>query len=963
MFEPGPEATDGESSSSYCPPSTDEVLDALVRHALDLDPPQRRSYLREACAAHPSRGPDLLHRAQALIADGEATDSLLRSGGALLPGALSFDALVSSPSGQPATSSSFTDRPPSRVGRYRLLEELGRGGMGVVYLAQRDDGTVEQEVAVKLLPTGAHPAALDLFLRERQILADLEHPSIARLIDAGITPEAQPFLVMERVEGEPLDRHCDEHDLDLRKRVGLLIEVCAAVEAAHRRLIVHRDLKPSNILVTAQGRVKLLDFGIAKLLGSSSPQPTEPAGPVEAPSTTAATACFLTPQYASPEQVRGKTVAVASDIYQLGLLAFELLTGNRPYELRGLSPAQAEQRICTEPPPRPSSTCDHPRDSEADYRPRPRELAGDLDAIVLKALRKEPDRRYGSVAELREDLQRYLSVFPVAARPDTWQYRLSKLLQRHRLVVAIAATAGLVILSLVTAFTWSLAQERDQTLRAAHRAEAERQRAEEQRQETQEVVDFLVGLFRASDPYATGPRVATADGTGNRQLLARDLLNRGAEELATAFPERPSLQARLLQTVGAISSSLEEFQRADPLLRRALVLRESVPGDRRQEVAEAAYDLGRHLLQTRQWDEAAVQLQRSLRLRRQVFGPRHPLVADAALELANVRHRQGRYAESEQLLQEVVAIHAALGTAGSEQSLATLFRLGQSRLERGDLEAAEEIFQRSLRIARAHREPTSPSVANALKLVARCRVEQGDPRSALPLFHQALEIYEQRFGADSLEASNVRQNLAVTHYELGDVESTLRLLREALVTVEAKVGASSLDALALRFNLAALQLESGDPAEAELELQRLRPLLRQHLAPTHKLTLLNDLTLGRALLGQGKDHQAQRLLRSTLDALEENFGPRGQYVDEALLVLAEARHRLAEPHRAEALYRRALDLRRSTLAAGAPEIAEAESALAAFLRAEGRESEAADLEAQVEALQAGTSQAEALGAS
>jgi serine/threonine-protein kinase len=944
--------TGSQTTGSRRPPSTDEILDTLVRHALALNPGDRQEYLRRSCADESSRGPALLRRAQALIADGEATDSLLRSGGAF------------SPARRASRQEEELDEPASttalpagtRVGRYRLEEELGRGGMGVVYLARRDDGAVEQEVAVKILPTGAHPTALDLFLRERQILADLEHPSIARLIDAGITPAGQPFLVMERVEGEALDHYCDGHGLDLRGRVALLIEVCAAVEAAHRRLIVHRDLKPSNILVTTQGQVKLLDFGIAKLLAASTPQQaslSERSGSPErsiqigASGTTAATARFLTPQYASPEQVRGQTVAVASDVYQLGLLAFELLTGHRPYELRGLSAAQAEQRICTEPPPSPSAACAPKASSSTEYCPRPRELSGDLDSIVLKTLQKRPDRRYGSVAELREDLQRYLSHFPVAARPDTWQYRLGKLVQRHRLAVTTAATAGLVILGLVAGFTWSLAQERDQTLRAAHRAEAERQRAEERREETQEVVDFLLGLFKASDPYATGPR-SGGDGEagGNRELLARDLLSRGAQQLDTAFPDRPLLQARLLQTVGAISSSLEEFDRAGPLLRRGLVLRESVPGDRRSEVAEAASDLGRHLIQTRQWDEAAHHLARSLRLRRQVFGPHHRQVADATLELANVRHRQGRYAESEALLQEVVTTHTVLGTTGSEQALRTLFRLGQSRLERGDLEAAEEIFRQAVEIARTHRGATSTSLATALKLLARCRVEQGDPRSALPLFHQALEIYEQRFGSDSLEASNVQQNLAVTHFELGEVETTLRLLREALITVEAKVGANSMDALALRFNLAALQLESGGFAAAEIELRRLRPLLRNHLAPTHKLTLLNDLTLGRALLGQGKVRPAQALLRSTLEALEANFGPRGQYVDEALLVLAEAHHRLGEPHLAEALYRRALDLRRSTLDSGAPEVEEATAALAAFLRTEGREAEAAELESR-----------------
>src|SRR5215210_2267496 len=319
-----------------------------------------------------------------------------------------------------------------RIGAYRVLAELGSGGMGTVFLAARADAEFERQVAIKVIRRGLDRAEIvSRFRQERQILAGLDHPNIARLLDGGATEEGLPYLVMERVEGVPIDRYSAEASLDLPGKLGLFLKICAAVQYAHRNLIVHRDLKPSNILVTREGEPKLLDFGIAKFL--------EP-GPAEG--LTISGERLLTPDYASPEQVLGEPITTSSDVYSLGVLLYQVLCGRPPYRIAGRTPQELERVVCEEEPLPPSRTLSRGSDTEKLRE----QLRGDLDNIVLKALAKEPARRYASVEHLSEDLERYLTGRPVLARSGGWWYRSGKLLRRHRLA---AAAAGAVALSLI----------------------------------------------------------------------------------------------------------------------------------------------------------------------------------------------------------------------------------------------------------------------------------------------------------------------------------------------------------------------------------------------------------------------------------------------------------------------------------------------------------------------------------
>ena len=416
--------------------------------------------------------------------------------------------------------SSPTEMTDTRVGPWRLLDEIGRGGMGTVFLAERADGEFEQRAALKLLrPAIATDEALRRFEQERQILAGLTHPGIARLLDGGRTADGHPYLAMELVDGLPIDRYCRERELTVRDRLAVFLQVCHAVDHAHRHMVVHRDLKPSNIIVSAQGEVKLLDFGIAKLLQTDLSPGT--------PAMTHTVARVLTPEYASPEQIHGPTVTVASDVYQLGLLLFELLTDRRAQPLRDASPIEIERLVCDTLLARPSAVVDDPR--------RARLLRGDLDSIVQQAVRKAPEERYASVERLIDDVERHLSGKPVVARGDTLAYRAGRFVRRHRLSVAAAAVAVVLLVAWAVTATLqarTIARERD-------RARAEAVKAEQ-------VKDFVLRLFQNADPSAAR----------GETLTARELLDRGWAGIEAELAGQPAVQAELLTTVGEIYREL-----------------------------------------------------------------------------------------------------------------------------------------------------------------------------------------------------------------------------------------------------------------------------------------------------------------------------------------------------------------------------------------------------------------------
>ena len=485
---------------SPSPTDRHQWIDALFDALLDLPPDEQMAFLDRAAANNP-----------------ELHDEVLL----LLRAHRRAEGFLDSPA--PGVANVLFPSAPDRIGPWRIVERIGQGGMGAVYLAERADGQFEQRVAVKLIHH-ATPGLIRRFLEERRILALLEHPGIARLIDGGVTPGGLPYFAMELIDGEPLTRYCDRHDLSLHQRLELLDQVCDAVSYAHHHLIIHRDLKPGNILVTPAGRVKLLDFGIAKVLsgGNGGPHPD-----TQVPA--------MTPEFAAPEQVKGEAVSTATDVYALGVLLYLLLTGSYPYDVRNKSLVELIRIVCEEDPPRPSIRAPH----------LARRLRGDLDLIVMTALHKQPARRYQSPADLAEDLRRVSEGRPILARGDSAGYRLRKFVARHR--VAVATAAGLVALLAAGA-------ARERTLR---------QRAEAEARKATAVGEYLVGVFEVGDPYALERR----DG---REITARALLDQGARRVDSTLAGQPDVQAQLRTVLGRAYTNLGLFDQATALLQRSL---------------------------------------------------------------------------------------------------------------------------------------------------------------------------------------------------------------------------------------------------------------------------------------------------------------------------------------------------------------------------------------------------------
>ncbi|MEP7097758.1 MAG: serine/threonine-protein kinase, partial [Dokdonella sp.] len=537
------------------------------------------------------------------------------------------------------------------IGSWRAVRELGRGGMGVVLLVERADGQFEQRAALKLIKRGMDSeAVLARFLRERQILARLSHPNIARLLDGGLSADGRSYFVMEYIEGAPLLDYCAQHALGLSARIDCALQICAALQFAHRQLVVHLDIKPSNVWVTESGEVKLLDFGIARLLGGDRMGATTQTG--------SAHGGALTPAYAAPEQLRGEPVSTASDVYSLGCLVYELLTGRRAFDVDDTASHDALRNALDRAQPDPPSRAATRGASDASAPVSPRSLRGDLDTIVLKALQREPERRYTTIEAFAQDLRSHLRGRPIAARRDSALYRTGKFVLRHRVGVALAGTALLALLAMTAI-----------ALREATSAHEQARRAEA-------VTDFLVGIFRVADPRGT---------PGGAKLSARDVLDSGARRLDAGLEQQPQLAASLTEVLGKVYSELGEYDRAMAMLQRSLQLR----GNRNHE--DAAYAatvavLGRAQYEKGDYVAALQSAQQALDEHRAQGKSAGPMVAgDLALQ-GEIARRQGDFGRAELLLKQALAMSRATLVAPHAQIAAQLNRLAALYNDMGRLQ-------------------------------------------------------------------------------------------------------------------------------------------------------------------------------------------------------------------------------------------------------------------------------------
>jgi serine/threonine protein kinase len=759
-----------------------------------------------------------------------------------------------------------------RLGPWRLVSRLGAGGMGVVWTGERADGAFEQRVAIKLLLRGLETEALRArFLLERQILARLTHPGIARLLDAGSTADGRPYFVMELVSGRPLVAWARERRLSLEARIGLVLAVCDAVDFAHRNLVVHRDLKPSNVLVSEAGEVKLLDFGIAKLLeGESGRETTHLAEQA------------LTPAYAAPEQIRGEPVTTATDVYSLGVLLYELFTGVLPHERSSKSLSQLVAGIEHETVDRPSVArlgrgSGIAAESEPELRKAARRLVGDLDTIALKALAREPGRRYPSARALADDLERHLAGRPISARPDSVAYRVGKFVRRNRLGVA---AAGLLLSSLVAGLAGTVWQ--------ANRAAGNARRAER-------VKEFLVDVFRQTDP-------AIAQG---RELTAREVLDHGVARLEHQLAAEPALLADLDEALAEIHQSLGLLDRASELGERALAARQRESPGGELRVAHAQVVLGSIRRSQARPLEAAALLEpaREAYIRR--FGAEALEVASVEIELAEAIH-EGEPERALELRRHALAVRLARLGPDHVETAAARYALAELVSGVGDMLEAEPLYRAGIAGLERAYGALDPRVALGNVRLADLLYGLGRAAEAEPLFVRAIEVQRRILGPRHPELANsllAYSNLLNQAARYPEAETALT---EALgIWTE-----PSMDrAYGLRY-LASSMVISGRIDEGAALYEQALPLFHEFAGEASPEVWRTLAFLGDARAKQGRLEESERHLRRAVERLEATVGPKSYAIRLPLKLLAETERRLGRLEESIALLRqvRALEV-------------------------------------------------------
>ena len=728
-----------------------------------------------------------------------------------------------------------------RIGPYRVLRTLGAGGMGEVYLAERADAQFEQQVAIKVVHGGALAVGMHSRLKlERQILAQLDHPNIAHLLDGGALPDGSAYIVMEYIDGVAIDTFCDSNRLDITARLKLFQIVCGAVHYAHQNLIVHRDLKPSNILVTALGVPKLLDFGIAKLLDDRQAARHTLA-------VTQADIRVMTPDHASPEQVRGQAITTSSDVYVLGVLLYKLLCGYGPFFISSVRLAEIERAICEKDPPPPGdmvSTKDSP-DSRAIAELRSstanrlrRTLKGDLDNIVLMAMRKEPERRYGSAQQMAGDIQRYLDGMPVIARRDTVSYRASKFVRRHWLPVAASASAVFLVLAFATSTylqSLRIAAERDRVTQQRERAEHERARAEE-------VSSFLVNLFKLSDPE---------ENRGN-QVTARELLDSGAKRLQSGLREQPATKAALLSTVGAVYDSLGQYQDALPILDESLRLQAKSHDAAR---VETLLEFGRAKIGTGDLRSAEAPLQEALHLSQTDFGARSLESGRSLWSLGMLRHEQGQFSQAKDLYIRSLDILESSSAPQTDIS-AVLDDLAKVYAREQQWALAKQTYERALDIDRRTLGDDHPRIALRLNNLAIVAQNMGDLKQAEVLFRDALGRNERAYGDRHPDTAITKGNYGLMLQREGRLTEAEPLLRDAVAIRLSLYGSDNYNVGYARVSLAILLHDKGDPAGAESEFRQALAIYDKSLPENHQYRAALLMHFARLLVDRNKFAEA-----------------------------------------------------------------------------------------------------------
>lgn len=803
-------------------------IDSVLERALDLPAAERAGLVERELADDATLKAEVL----ALIAQLDVSGDVLD---------------VDTPQESAATTSGL--EPGVRIGAYRVLSLLGRGGMGEVYLAERADGQLEQLVALKLL----RPDAVDhasRFISERQILARLEHPGIARFYDAGITADGRMYMIMERVQGLTITRACAERHANLNERLALFLQVCEGVSYAHRNLVIHRDLKPGNILVTDAGQVKLLDFGVAKLLYH---------GEVNATRQTP-----VTLSYAAPEQLQQGSMTTATDVYALGVLLFEMLTGVLPWSTQRVPLAVAIDKLLHEEAPLASSAA---RDESHAGVPAS-QISGDLDSIVAKALRKNPADRYQTVTDLAQDIHRHLNDEPVTAREGAVAYLLGRFLKRYRWAVASVVSLVLVLAAGLAGTAWQAreaARERDVARTEAARSDAVR--------------DYMMLMFREA-----------AEEKGDGELTAKQVLERSASQLMAQNEARGSSKGlEIFQMLGELYAAIDDYEGAAPIFRHFLTMPgagadPALQAEIRHNLAIAEMRLGNAAESRKQLDLA------------QAFWNRDPIryresLASSRVIQSQLERHSGDAAGAIRTLEEGLAARVAISGRSHRETAYMLNALGLAQMNAGQLQEAQRTFAEAVQIMIGLGKEQSGNTLTMISNQAVIAVMLGDDARAEPLFVRATQLRRQLYGRSAALAA-LQQNLGRVMVRTGRAREALPLLEDSLAMAREFTGPKSGMTVTITLSVAEAQVALGT-ADAESSLQSALKSIASLYDEKHVLYARGEQVLARLRLSQGRLAEA----KSAMDSSERKLTALGKTGAPFLAEIQVLRQRLADAGR------------------------------------------------------------------
>lgn len=811
--------------------SINDILKTIFEKALELNRIERENYFRSLSEDEKK----YISEVKSLIASFESADDFLET-----PTNKNQIFLFDRDQTHPLLG--------KHLGQYLIEEVIGSGGMGIVFVGKRDDKEFDQKVAIKILKQGLTSKYLVYrFETERQILAKLQHPNIAKLFDGGKTEDGLPYVVMEYIEGVPITEYCENKKLDIKSRLKLFILVCDAVQYAHQNLIVHRDIKPGNILVNKQRRPKLLDFGVAKLLDETIMQKNI--------NLTKTKMWHLTPEYASPEQINGDAITTSSDIYSLGVLLYQVLTGFQPYLIKNISPVAISKIVTEDRIIKPSEiyksnkSPNELNSSDEINKKLSNTLKGDLDNIILKAMHKDPGQRYKSVQEFSDDINRYLTGLPITARKDTITYRVSKFVNRHRIGVALFVLFNLIVLFSISAIIYQ-----------GRIAAKERDKANIENKKFVKVNSFLQEMLSSVDPTEIG-----------RDVKVYDILEKAAKNVNTELKDQPEIEAAIRSTLGNTYVNLGEYKKGKPLLDSAYNINLSLYGENSKETAESIHDLALYYDWTGDYKIADSLYGKSVIILRKVLKKPTERFADVLSDYGIVKMYFEKYNKADKLFTE--AIDIALSTYGEKNrnTAVIMNNFALNLTDEGKLDEAEKYYKKSLAILIELLGENRPEVGTSYNNLAYLYMIKKDYKLAEEYINKSYRLKLKLKGKDHPDVGLALNNLGVINFKMKNYSKSEKYLKDAIVQYRKSFSPDHPQIALSQYWLGKIYLETGRLGKSKAYLTKSLRTRIKKLPKENKDIWRSKAELGICLLKQKKYKYAEKFLPSTLNYYKKNF--------------------------------------------------------------------------------------------